>query len=241
MEGRCMNFDDTKNPGVPAHIAIIMDGNGRWASLRGMPRVAGHQEGARAVERIIRAAAETGIKYLSLYAFSTENWKRPATEIEGLMGLFRYYLKGRIEDLKKNGVRILFSGRKEELPPDLVDEMQKAEKETFEGQKLTVVVCINYGGRQEIADAFTRLLQNGTRGPVSEKDISSALYLPEIPDPDLVIRTSGEKRLSNFLLWETAYSEMYFTDVLWPDFRESDLIAAVQDYSKRERRYGSVS
>ncbi len=236
-----MKFDNKKNPGFPAHVAIIMDGNGRWASLRGMPRVAGHQEGARAVERTIRAAAESGVKYLSLYAFSTENWKRPAAEIEGLMGLFRYYLKGKIEDLKKNGVRLVFSGRKAELPQDLVDEMQKAETETFVGQKMTVVVCVNYGGRQEIADAFNRLLQNGTKGPISEKDISSALYLPEIPDPDLVIRTSGEKRLSNFLLWETAYSEMYFTDVLWPDFSEPDLIAAIQDYSKRERRYGSVS
>ncbi|HDQ93123.1 MAG TPA: di-trans,poly-cis-decaprenylcistransferase, partial [Synergistetes bacterium] len=224
-----MNHDNQRELRIPAHIAIIMDGNGRWASSRGMSRLAGHQEGARTVERIIMAAVEAGVKYLSLYAFSTENWKRPATEIEGLIALFRYYLKSRIKDLKKNGVRIIFSGRKEGLPQDIVKEMQKAEIETADGQKLMVIVCLNYGGRQEIADAFNLLVKSGSKGPFSEKDISSALYLPEIPDPDLVIRTSGEKRLSNFLLWETAYSELYFTDVLWPDFRETDLNAAIQD------------
>ncbi|MDT8284020.1 MAG: polyprenyl diphosphate synthase [Thermovirgaceae bacterium] len=240
MAGEKMSRDPRSSADIPAHVAIIMDGNGRWAQSREMPRLAGHQEGAKNVERVIRAAVRSDIKFLSLYAFSTENWNRPQPEIEGLMGLFRHYLKFKLPDLKKNGVRLLFSGRKSDLPDDLVNQMNLVEQETSKNKSITVIICVNYGGRQEIVDSVNRIIEQGFSGPFTEELINSSMYQPHVPDPDLVIRTSGEIRLSNFLLWQSAYSELYFTDVLWPDFCEAELQKALKYYSGRERRYGSV-
>ncbi len=224
----------------PSHVAIIMDGNGRWAQQKGLPRLAGHREGARAVERVIRAAGESEVPFLSLFAFSTENWKRPKSEVEGLIGLLKSYMRSKLEDLKKNRIRMVFSGRIEQLPGDLSDEISLFEEATSSGDLLTVVICLNYGGRQEIVDAVNGLISSGLQGPVTEDMISSNLYHPWIPDPDLVIRTSGELRISNFLLWGSAYSEFYFTDTLWPDFNGEEFRKALENYSTRERRYGSV-
>ncbi|GAB6280969.1 MAG: polyprenyl diphosphate synthase [Thermovirga sp.] len=235
-----MNTAGSDPSRMPVHVAIIMDGNGRWAKMRKLPRLSGHHEGIRTVERTIRAVADAKIPYLSLYAFSTENWKRPKTEIEGLMGLFRYYLRLKVSELKENGVRILFSGRLHGLPDDLLEEVKSVEEKTSANRKITVVACINYGGRQEIVDSVNRILEQGECSMVTEEMISARTYQPHIPDPDLVIRTSGETRLSNFLLWQTAYSELYFTDVLWPDFSRKDLQKALDYYSARERRYGAV-
>ena len=225
---------------TPSHVAIIMDGNGRWALRKGLPRLAGHREGARAVERIIRAAASTpGLDYLSLFAFSTENWKRPKGEVEGLLSLLRTYLRSKRDELAENGIKMVFSGRIDQLDQELRDEIDLFEKTTVRGDRLTVVVCLNYGGRQEIVDGVNRLLRKGFAGEITEELISANLYRPGIPDPDLVIRTSGEVRISNFLLWESAYAEFFFTDTLWPDFGEEDLEKALEYYSLRERRYGA--
>lgn len=240
MDGDKMNTAVSDPSRTPEHVAIIMDGNGRWAGKRGLPRLAGHKEGVRAVERTIRAAADAKIPYLSLYAFSTENWKRPKAEIEGLMGLFRYYLKFKVSELKENGVRLIFSGRIQGLPDDLAVEMQSVEKMTSRNKRITVMICVNYGGRQEIVDSVNRILEKGKCAKVTEEMISASMYQPHLPDPDLVIRSSGETRLSNFLLWQTAYSELYFTEVLWPDFSVEDLHKALDQYSGRERRYGAV-
>lgn len=240
MDGDKVNTAGSDPSRMPVHVAIIMDGNGRWAKMRKLPRLSGHHEGIRTVERTIRAVADAKIPYLSLYAFSTENWKRPKTEIEGLMGLFRYYLRLKVSELKENGVRILFSGRLHGLPDDLLEEVKSVEEKTSANRKITVVACINYGGRQEIVDSVNRILEQGECSMVTEEMISARTYQPHIPDPDLVIRTSGETRLSNFLLWQTAYSELYFTDVLWPDFSRKDLQKALDYYSARERRYGAV-
>ncbi|KUK62936.1 MAG: Isoprenyl transferase [Synergistales bacterium 58_81] len=225
---------------VPSHVAVIMDGNGRWALQRGLPRLAGHREGAKAVERVIRAAAASGLKYLSLFTFSTENWRRPKAEVEGLMSLLGSYLRSKKEELVKNRIRMVFSGRIEQLPQGLRQEIHLFERATDPGDLLTVVVCLNYGGRQEIVDAVNGLLKRGFKGEITEELISANLYRPEIPDPDLVIRTSGELRMSNFLLWGSAYAELYFTDTLWPDFGGEDLQKALDQYSGRERRYGAV-
>ena len=225
---------------TPSHVAIIMDGNGRWALRKGLPRLAGHREGARAVERIIRAAASTpGLDYLSLFAFSTENWKRPRGEVEGLLSLLKTYLRSKRDELAENGIKMVFSGRIDQLDQELRDEIDLFEKATVRGDRLTVVVCLNYGGRQEIVDGINRLLRKGFAGEITEELISANLYRPGIPDPDLVIRTSGEVRISNFLLWESAYAEFFFTDTLWPDFGEEDLEKALEYYSLRERRYGA--
>lgn len=225
---------------VPSHVAVIMDGNGRWALQRGLPRLAGHREGAKAVERVIRAAAASGIEYLSLFAFSTENWRRPKAEIEGLMSLLGSYLRSKKEELVKNRIRMVFSGRIEQLPQDLRQEIDLFERATAPGDLLTVAVCLNYGGRQEIVDAVNGLLKRGFNGKITEDLITANLYRPEIPDPDLLIRTSGELRISNFLLWGSAYAELYFTDTLWPDFGGEELQKAIDQYSGRERRYGAV-
>lgn len=204
------------------------------------PRLAGHREGAKAVERVIRAAAASGIEYLSLFAFSTENWRRPKAEIEGLMSLLGSYLRSKKEELVKNRIRMVFSGRIEQLPQDLRQEIDLFERATAPGDLLTVAVCLNYGGRQEIVDAVNGLLKRGFNGEITEDLITANLYRPEIPDPDLLIRTSGELRISNFLLWGSAYAELYFTDTLWPDFGGEELQKAIDQYSGRERRYGAV-
>ena len=222
------------------HIAIIMDGNGRWAKKRHLPRLLGHRAGVKAVERTVRAAADFGIPYLSLYAFSTENWKRPQTEVKGLMSLFRYYINKKVLELVKEDVRLRFAGRTKELPKDIQEIIHEAENETEKGQRLQLIVCLNYGGRQEIVDAVQKLLKDGYKGKVTEETIRSYLYLPDLPDPDLIIRTSGEYRLSNFWLWEGSYSEFYFSSLLWPDFNKEALQEAILSYEKRDRRYGGI-
>ncbi|ADE57006.1 MULTISPECIES: isoprenyl transferase [Aminobacterium] len=222
------------------HIAIIMDGNGRWAKKRHLPRLLGHRAGVKAVERTVRAAADFGIPYLSLYAFSTENWKRPKTEVKGLMSLFRYYINKKVQELVKEDVRLRFAGRTKELPKDIQEIIHEAENETEKGQRLQLIVCLNYGGRQEIVDAVQKLLKDGYKGKVTEETIRSYLYLPDLPDPDLIIRTSGEYRLSNFWLWEGSYSEFYFSSLLWPDFNKEALQEAILSYEKRDRRYGGI-
>ncbi len=205
------------------HIAIIMDGNGRWAKKRHLPRLLGHRAGVKAVERTVRAAADFGIPYLSLYAFSTENWKRPKTEVKGLMSLFRYYINKKVQELVKEDVRLRFAGRTKELPKDIQEIIHEAENETEKGQRLQLM-----------------LLKDGYKGKVTEETIRSYLYLPDLPDPDLIIRTSGEYRLSNFWLWEGSYSEFYFSSLLWPDFNKEALQEAILSYEKRDRRYGGI-
>ncbi len=228
------------NFNLPKHIAIIMDGNGRWAKKRGYPRIVGHKAGVNAVERVVRAAATRGIRYISLYAFSTENWNRPKNEVTALMGLFKYYVKLKIDALKKENVRLRFSGRFSSLPESIKDILREAESETLNCNKIDMIVCLNYGGRQEIIDAVNIFIQKNPQKQIDEKTLRSCLYLPDVPDPDLIIRTSGELRLSNFLLWQSSYSELYFTEKLWPDFDELDLNEAISSYSGRERRYGKT-
>lgn len=222
------------------HIAIIMDGNGRWAKSRKLPRVMGHHAGVKAVERTVRAAKDLGIPYISLYAFSTENWKRPKGEVLGLMGLFRYYLRSKLEELCKEQVRLRFAGVLPELPEDIVAILAESEEKTRDFKETQLIVCVNYGGRREIIDAINKMLASGAPEALTEESFRKYLYLPDLPDPDLIVRTSGELRLSNFWLWESAYSEYYFTDKYWPDFDRQDLIDAVQDYYERERRYGKA-
>lgn len=228
------------NFNLPKHIAIIMDGNGRWAKKRGYPRIVGHKAGVNAVERVVRAAATRGIRYISLYAFSTENWDRPKNEVTALMGLFKYYVKLKIDALKKENVRLRFSGRFFNLPESVKEILKEGEMETLHCDKIDMIVCLNYGGRQEIIDAVNVFIQKNPQTQIDEKSLRSCLYLPDVPDPDLIIRTSGELRLSNFLLWQSSYSELYFTEKLWPDFDELDLNEAISSYSGRERRYGKT-
>ncbi len=226
---------------IPEHIAIVMDGNGRWAKKRLLPRVAGHRAGVDAVERIVKAANEIGIRYLSLYAFSTENWKRPKEEIKGLMGLLKYYLLKKAQLLKQENVRIRFAGRRSDLSDEVLSLMDSAEAVTAECTGLQLIFCLNYGGRQEIIDAVNTAIHSGHIGSISESLLEENLYLPDVPDPDLIIRTSGELRLSNFWLWQSSYSEFFFSDVLWPDFNRDNLIEAIKSYEGRERRYGSFT
>jgi len=235
-----MNLPEGEKKPLPCHVAIIMDGNGRWAKKRGLPRIMGHHAGVRAVERAVRAARDAGIKTLSLYAFSSENWKRPEKEVLGLMGLFRLIIRSKVDQLLLEGARIRFAGKIDGLPSDVQDIIREAEGKTAEQVGLQLVICLNYGGRQEILDAFNRAAASGEARPLDEKAFRKYLYLPDVPDPDLIIRTSGEMRLSNFWLWESAYSEFYFTEKLWPDFGPEDLEKALNIYQGRERRYGSV-
>lgn len=225
---------------VPGHLAIILDGNGRWAKRRGLPRLMGHRAGLRKLEEMVHLVKRAGIRYFSVYAFSTENWSRPEMEVAGLMSLFRYYIRRKVEAIKAEGARIRFAGRRDRLPPDLLELMRHAEERTKDESVLDFILCINYGGRPEVLDAVNALYASGHRGTVTEADLRRFLYLPDVPDPDLVIRTSGELRLSNFWLWEAAYSELYFTDAYWPDFDEAALSAALEDYAGRERRYGGL-
>lgn len=225
-----------ENLRIPKHVAFIMDGNGRWAIARKLPRAAGHKEGAASVEAITNAAKDLGIKYITLYAFSTENWKRSPSEISALMKLLEETLD-KYARQKKSGVRLIFSGRRGKLPKIILAKLDNVIAQTAKNKKLTVNLALNYGSRQEIIDAANKLLLAGKKS-ISEKDITQNLYA-DIPAPDLIIRTSGERRLSNFLLWQAAYSELYFTDTLWPDFKAPQLLAALQDYTRRERRFGA--
>lgn len=224
---------------LPQHIAIIMDGNGRWASSRHLPRLAGHNEGAKAVERTLRAARKLNIKFITLYAFSTENWSRPKEEIDGLMQLLSKALDKYTDLAAKENMRLWVSGIEDKLPPNVVENVKKAVALTANNTGLTVNLALNYGARQEITQAVNRLLASGKK-QISMEDISANLYQPLLPDPELIIRTSGEERLSNFLLWQSAYSEFYFTPVLWPDFNEDELIKALQEYTRRTRRFGGI-
>lgn len=213
---------------IPRHIAIIMDGNGRWAELRRLTRSQGHEAGERALYDVVLGALEAGVRYLSVYAFSTENWSRPKEEVDFLMGFNRMLLRARRDDLSSRGVRIRRLGRRTLVPPDVLQEFDETEELTGANDGLDLLVCFNYGGRAELEDA-------AARGP-----IPGNLYAPDAPDVDLLIRTSGERRLSNFLLWQSAYAELYFTDVLWPDFDRRELFTAIEDYAGRTRRYGGL-
>ncbi len=229
----------------PIHVGIIMDGNGRWAQARGMPRIAGHRQGAESVRTAVKSAIDLGIQYLTLYGFSIENWKRPMTEVTALMGLLRLYLRQEISELNENGVRIRFIGERERLAPDIVALIDEAEARTTDNAKLTLVVALSYGARQEITSAARDLARKAKAGEIDLDDIDEALLeghlaTAGIPDPDLVIRTSGEKRVSNFLLWQLAYAELVFVDALWPDFARRDLEEAINEFHRRERRYGAT-
>jgi undecaprenyl diphosphate synthase len=230
---------------LPTHIAVIMDGNGRWAARRNQPRVSGHRAGAEAVRATVEAAAKLGVPYLTLYAFSTENWKRPRLEVEALMGLLREFLRKEIRSLKSNNIRFQTIGREQGLESAVRREIDRARRETGENTGMVLTVALNYSGRSEIVEACRDLasecLATG-RDPseLDERDIERHLFTRDLPDPDLLIRTSGEMRVSNFLLWQIAYSEIYVTDVLWPDFRAECLFDAIIEYQKRERRYGDV-
>jgi di-trans,poly-cis-decaprenylcistransferase len=227
------------------HIAIIMDGNGRWAKKRGLPRSVGHKKGAEVVKEITRAAGELGVKYLTLYAFSTENWQRDPEEVATLMGLLRDYLKSDLKEIQENGVRIIFIGERQMLDADIVEQMAKIEAETAHNDKMTLCIAISYGARQEIVNAARKIAVLARRGDILPEDVdikmfSDMLYTKDVPDPDLVIRTSGEQRISNYLLWQIAYAEFFFTPTLWPDFGKEELERIINDFNTRERRYGKV-
>jgi undecaprenyl diphosphate synthase len=216
-----------------------MDGNGRWARRRGLPTAAGHRAGTRALRRTVEAAPELGVRSLAVYAFSTENWGRPAEEVAELMSLFADTIRREFPDLHRQGVRVRFVGRRDRCPPDLLEQMHEMEERTAENQRLDLWVAFDYGARDEIVNAIRGLIASGMRPEdVDEGSVASHLYAPQMPDPDLVIRTSGELRISNFFLWQAAYSEFHFTQTLWPDFGEADLREALDAYATRRRRYG---
>lgn len=228
---------------IPQHIAIIMDGNGRWAKSRGLKRADGHRQGAETVKTIVKAAAKAGIKYLTLYAFSTENWKRPKDEVDAIMDLLVFMLERETEELNRNGVRLLTIGDTDELSESARNSLSKSIEYTAGNNVLTLVIALNYGSRNELLRAVTNIVSDVAENKISIEDISennfgNYLYTAGIPDPDLLIRTSGEQRISNFLLWQLAYTELYFTPVPWPDFGEDELNKALVTYSSRERRYG---
>ncbi len=230
---------------LPEHIGIIMDGNGRWAKARNLPRTQGHNEGLQAAKRVVKACSELGIRFLSLYTFSTENWKRTEEEVSFLMGLLVKHLKREYDFYRQNSIRVIHSGDIEGLPQEVQAEIQSVTKDTASFSGLTVNLAINYGGRNEIVRAcrkwFQALKGNGDGNvSLSEEQFSKYLDHPEIPDPDMIIRTGGEMRLSNFLLWESAYAEYYFSDKLWPDWGGDDILDAIASYRKRERRFGGV-
>lgn len=232
---------------MPRHVAIIMDGNGRWAKSRGLPRTAGHEAGEEALMEAVDGALECGLRYLTVYAFSTENWRRPSSEVRFLMNYNRDLLRRRRGELFDKGVRVRFIGRRGDsrLPRKVVAMAEEAEAMTAECRQMDLTIALNYGGRAEVIDAVrevAKLVEKGDVDPaqVSEDDVRDHLYAPEVPDPDVIVRTSGEMRLSNFLLWEGAYSELIFTDVLWPDFTREDLWRAIATYQGRSRRFGAV-
>ncbi len=231
---------------VPKHIAIIMDGNGRWAKQKGMPRVLGHRSGVKSVREVTEAAAEIGVHYLTLYAFSTENWSRPPAEVTALMTLLVETIKGEIRDLNKNGVRLMAIGDLEALPAASYKALQDGIEQTKNNQRITLVLALNYSAKWEILRATRMLAEQAQKGLLTPADIDentfeNALSTRDIPDPELLIRTSGETRISNFLLWQIAYAELYFTPVFWPDFGRKELFEAILSYQRRERRFGMIS
>lgn len=236
----------TASQTVPVHVGIIMDGNGRWATRRRLPRVAGHRKGAEAVRRIVEAAADLGVRYLTLFGFSSENWSRPALEVQELMSLLRSYLRSEVAELNRTGIRLRIIGDRSRLARDILDLIDHAESTTAHNTRMTLIIALSYGARQELIRAAQRLAQAVQRGEVVPEAIDEGLLAgcldtAGIPDPDLIIRTSGEKRLSNFLLWQSAYAELVFTETLWPDFSRADLEAAFAEFRQRERRYGATS
>lgn len=237
-----MQSTDNKTPN---HIAVIMDGNGRWAKARGLPRTAGHKQGAEAARQIVKNAVEFGVKYVTLFGFSSENWSRPDSEIKDLMNLLRYYLRSETAELHKSGARLRVIGDRKALDNDIVELIDNAEELTYKNDKITVIIALNYGGRQDIIHAVKRLhdahLGEELAFETIEAQFPGFLMTQGIPDPDLMIRTSGERRISNFLLWQCAYTEFVFTDVLWPDFGKAELESAILEFGQRDRRYGAVS
>ena len=236
------NTEQSRNP--LRHIAIIMDGNGRWAKSRRLPKFAGHKKGADAVRGVVATCADMDVKYLTLYAFSSENWKRPVEEVNDLMGLLKIYLTKEIEELHQKNIRISFIGSRERLSKNIIKLIEDAEEKTRENKKLQLILALNYGGQEEIVHAARSLAKKVKMGEleienIDEKQFSLSLYTGEIPEPDLIIRTSGEQRLSNFMLWQAAYAEFVFQDVLWPDYTEQSLCSAIDEYHKRDRRYGA--
>ncbi len=228
-----------KPDNIPTHIAIIMDGNGRWAKQKGLPRAAGHKEGVASLKEVLKACAEVGVKYLTVYAFSTENWGRPKAEVDFLMALFSQTIDRQVAELMEAKVRLRFLGRLDEFSTPLRKKMQEAMEKTKNNDRINLNVMVNYGGRAEIADALQELVNEGVR-KIDEKAIGAHLYTRDIPDPDLLVRTASEMRVSNFLLWQIAYAEIHVTPVLWPDFRREQLLLAIEEYQKRERRFGKL-
>ena len=234
-----------ENMVIPEHVALILDGNGRWAKKRGLPRTMGHKEGCVTVEKTVEIAARMGIKYLTVYGFSTENWKRSEEEVGALMQLFRYYMVRLLKIASANNVRVKMIGDRRRFAQDIIDGINRLEEETKDNTGLTFVIAVNYGGRDEIRRAAAKLAEDVKAGKVEAEDITESVFASyldtaDIPDPDLLIRTSGELRLSNYLLWQLAYTELYVTDCLWPDFDEKELEKAIFQYNKRDRRFGGV-
>jgi undecaprenyl diphosphate synthase len=239
-----MSKTATTNP-PPRHVAIIMDGNGRWAQKRGLPRLAGHEQGSKSIRACVEAAMEAGVEFLTLYAFSSENWKRPAAEVDGLMRLLERFLDEKVREMLDEGVRLMTIGRTEDLPPVCQRKLREAIAITAGNSRLKVILALSYSGREEIVDAVRRIAKDVTSGSLAESAIdaecvASRLYTSGIPDPDLLIRTSGEMRVSNFLLWQLSYTEIHVAPELWPDFGKKEFFAALEDYSKRSRRFGGV-
>ncbi len=238
------------NPGsrhnqTPVHVAIIMDGNGRWAQAHGLPRFEGHRRGVEAVRRAVRSAIEHGVRYLTVYSFSSENWRRPPDEVAMLMGLLKRFIRNDLAELNQNGVRVRIIGQRETLAPDIVSLLDEAESLTRDNRGLTLTVAFNYGARREIVEAARRLaieVRDGRLDPnsIGQDEFAARLETAELPDPDLIIRTSGEMRLSNFLLWQSAYAELVFLPILWPDFDDAAFVSALDQYAARERRFGAL-
>lgn len=243
---RTLKKEDILNKPLPQHIAVIMDGNGRWATNRGLPRVVGHRAGVESLKKIVQFCVEIDIPYLTVYAFSTENWKRPQEEVNTLMNLIVEYIEKELKDLHKNGVKINPIGKLEDLPSITLEHIKNAANMTMENDKLILNVALNYGGRTEITNSVKIICQKVIQGEIVAKDINEKLieqylYTSNQPDPDLMIRPSGEMRISNFLLWQLAYSELWVTNVLWPDFRPQHLINAIYDFQNRDRRFGGIN
>jgi undecaprenyl diphosphate synthase len=233
------------SPAVPRHVAIIMDGNGRWAKLHHLPRLSGHEAGRKSVKQVVQAAIDHGVKYLTLYAFSVENWQRPREEVQGLMGLLRGVIREELNEMGKEGIRLRTIGRRQDLPEAVREELEAAIEKTQNNTRLDLILALSYGSRVEITEAvqsIAREVKAGSLDPekINEKTVTSHLYTKDIPDPDLLIRTSGEMRVSNFLLWQISYAEIHVTPVLWPDFGKKEFGEALADYARRERRFGGL-
>lgn len=226
---------------LPKHIVIIMDGNGRWAKQKKLPRLSGHKEGMKSASHVVKAAKEIGIKYITLFAFSAQNWNRPAKEVKALMNLLKQYLESESKELVKRDIKLNAIGRLHELPDDVLQVLDKAVDLTSNCKGMTLTLALSYGGREEIVDAVNKIIKTGNNKKVDERCFSKFLYTKDIPEPDLLIRTSGEMRLSNFLLWQLAYTEIYVTKTLWPNFKRTQLIRALLNFQKRERRFGLTS